>query len=35
VEPWWNPCHILIFDYLFISIEGKTANPGYPGKSWV
>jgi hypothetical protein len=25
----------LIFDYLSISIEGKTANPGYPGKPWV
>jgi hypothetical protein len=29
-EPWWNPCHSLIFDYLSISVEGKTANLGYP-----
>jgi hypothetical protein len=27
-KPWWNPCHSLIFDYLSISTEGKTANPG-------
>jgi hypothetical protein len=26
---------LVIFDYLSISIEGKTANPGYPGKPWV
>jgi hypothetical protein len=25
----------LIFDYLSISIEGKTTNPGYPGKLWM
>jgi hypothetical protein len=34
-EPWWNPCHSLIFDYLSISTEGKTANLGYPGKPWM
>jgi hypothetical protein len=34
-EPRWNPCHSLIFDYLSISIEGKKANLGYPGKPWV
>jgi hypothetical protein len=34
-KPRWNPCHSLIFDCLSISIEGKTANPGYPGKPWV
>jgi hypothetical protein len=33
-EPRWNPCYSLIFDYLSISIEGKMANPGYPGKPW-